>query len=149
MLRGVLDAIHGIYVAPVWEWLAEPHAFSGGAEWLSVLRDRVAPLLPVSKRQVALDVIEQVAAIDDAPRALNHGDLAGSNLLWRDGRVSAVLDWDLAARCDPARRRVHGHVARLGPGGPLGRRRDRRPRGPDPSDLPPAGGGVLAAARTS
>ncbi|MEL4356486.1 MULTISPECIES: phosphotransferase family protein [unclassified Luteococcus] len=101
-LRPVLDAIHEIDVGPVREWLAEPHAFSGGTQWLSVLREQVVPLLHTSKRSTALRIIEQAEDLDSAPKALNHGDLAGSNMLWQDGRVSAVLDWDLAAWCDPA-----------------------------------------------
>lgn len=101
-LREVLNAIHGVDVEPLRGWLAEPHAFSGGERWLSVLRERVVPLLPTPKRAIALEIIGDIEEIGDAPRALNHGDLAGSNLLWTDGRVSAVLDWDLAAWCDPA-----------------------------------------------
>lgn len=102
VLRSVLDAIHGVDVGPLQDWLAESHAFSGGHDWLTVLQERVVPLLPVEARATARDIVGRAEELAGAPRALNHGDLAGSNLLWQDGRVTAVLDWDLAAWCDPA-----------------------------------------------
>jgi aminoglycoside phosphotransferase (APT) family kinase protein len=36
------------------------------------------------------------------PRALLHGDFWPGNLLWRDGRLVAILDWEDAALGDPA-----------------------------------------------
>lgn len=101
-LRALLDAIHGIDVEPLRGWLAEPHAFCGGAQWLTVLRERVVPLLPSGKQAAALDIVARVEALPAGEQALNHGDLAGANVLWREGRVAGVLDWDLAAWCDPA-----------------------------------------------
>lgn len=45
---------------------------------------------------------------------LVHGDLAGTNLLWRaDGTVSRVLDWDLAQAFDPAVDAEQCHRARV------------------------------------
>ncbi|MCB9539696.1 MAG: phosphotransferase [Myxococcales bacterium] len=37
----------------------------------------------------------------DAPTALLHGDLWPGNVLWRDGRIAAVLDWEDAALGHP------------------------------------------------
>jgi aminoglycoside phosphotransferase (APT) family kinase protein len=38
----------------------------------------------------------------DRPVTLIHGDFAPHNVLTRDGHVAALLDWELAKRCDPA-----------------------------------------------
>ena len=35
-------------------------------------------------------------------KVLNHGDLAGTSVLWSGGAVVGVLDWDLASRDNPA-----------------------------------------------
>lgn len=37
----------------------------------------------------------------DSPHALLHGDFWAGNLMWRDGRLAAVLDWEDAAVGDP------------------------------------------------
>jgi aminoglycoside phosphotransferase (APT) family kinase protein len=47
-------------------------------------------------------ISDALANLPDSDRSFNHGDLAGSNVLWSHGRVAGVLDWDLAAWDDPA-----------------------------------------------
>ena len=56
-----------------------------GAEW-RVLRDFCASLVP--------------RPFDGEP-VLLHGDFWPRNLLWRDGQIMAILDWEDAARGDP------------------------------------------------
>lgn len=102
VLRELLEAIHSIDTAALAPWLAKPHAFSGGPEWLEVLSGQVVPLLPKDQQDLARRVIDDVSELDGYEPTLNHGDLAGANVLWDHERVVGVLDWDLAARCDPA-----------------------------------------------
>lgn len=45
----------------------------------------------------ARNVAGALAAPSDVAPVLNHGNLAGSNVFWWDGRVVGVLDWDLAS----------------------------------------------------
>ena len=56
-----------------------------GAEW-SDLRDELATVT--------------IGAFEGAP-ALCHGDFWPSNILWRDGRIVAILDWEDCAIGDP------------------------------------------------
>ncbi|MDO8144808.1 phosphotransferase [Isoptericola sp. 178] len=102
VLRELLDAVHAVDTAPVTEHLAPRRAFCGGAAWEQTLRERVVPLLDADLRADAQDRIDALAALEDAPRTLNHGDLGASNVLWSGDRVSGVIDWDLTAREDPA-----------------------------------------------
>lgn len=60
------------------------------------------PLLEPAARASARRIADALAQLDPVPPALNHGDLAGSNVLWSGGRVTGVLDWDLTAADDPA-----------------------------------------------
>jgi aminoglycoside phosphotransferase (APT) family kinase protein len=50
------------------------------------IRDRLEPAWPLPQRN---------------PSALLHGDYWPGNILWRDGRLAAVLDWEDAAVGDP------------------------------------------------
>jgi aminoglycoside phosphotransferase (APT) family kinase protein len=74
-------------------------AFEGGLAQSIRLHDGIEPTL----RRVWA---EAVAAPPDAPRTWFHGDLHGRNVLVRDGRLAAVIDWgDMAAgdaACDLA-----------------------------------------------
>lgn len=48
------------------------------------------------------DVLESVGTIPQAnPPTLVHGDFWPGNLLWRDGRLAAVIDWEDAVLGDP------------------------------------------------
>lgn len=101
-LRELLEAIHDLPIGPEHPELAVRRAFSGGERWREVLREEVPPLLPARVRTEAVRRAEALCALPDAPTCFSHGDLAGENVLWRDGRVVAVLDWDLATHEDPA-----------------------------------------------
>lgn len=102
VLRDLLEAVHSADLARLRPHLAPPRSFFGGEHWQQVLTDRVVPLLPLDLRDDALARIQGLAALPAAPETLNHGDLGTSNVLWSAGRVSGVLDWDLAAADDPA-----------------------------------------------
>lgn len=101
-LRELLAAIHTVPMTADHPDLAIPRAFMGGTDWEHVLRDRVVPLLPRELRPEALGRIDALRDLPSVDTVVNHGDLAGENILWQDGQVSAVLDWDLTAHEDPA-----------------------------------------------
>ncbi len=62
-----------------------PAFLPDGPQW-QALRDHIASLAP---------------SPFEGPPALLHGDFWPRNLLWRDGRIAAVLDWEDAACGDP------------------------------------------------
>ncbi|WP_278234456.1 phosphotransferase [Isoptericola sp. AK164] len=101
-LREVLDAVHEIDADPLEPHLAPRRAFCGGEDWEATLRDRVVPLLDADLQGDAVRRIDALAAVEHAPRTVNHGDLGSTNVLWHGDRNGAVLDWDLTAREDPA-----------------------------------------------
>lgn len=94
--------MHQIDAAALEPHLAPRRAFCGGEDWETTLRDRVVPLLPADLQDEAHRRIDTLAALDDAPRTVNHGDLGSTNVLWHGDRVGALLDWDLTAHEDPA-----------------------------------------------
>ncbi|CAM3736618.1 phosphotransferase family protein [Occultella aeris] len=101
-LRDLLEAVHSLDASPLRPHLAQPRSFMGGADWEPVLRDRVVPLLSPNLQGEARRRIDALAGLEPGEVVVNHGDLAGSNVLWHHGRVSGVLDWDLTALDDPA-----------------------------------------------
>ena len=102
LLRQLLETVHTLLVPPLRPHLAPARAFMGGPHWLAVLTERVLPQLGAEVRAEAARRIDDLAALPEVPPVVNHGDLAGSNILWHAGRVAGVLDWDLAALEDPA-----------------------------------------------
>ncbi|WP_163543924.1 phosphotransferase family protein [Occultella kanbiaonis] len=101
-IRDLLEAVHSLDPGPLRPHLAQPRSFMGGADWEQVLRDRVVELLSPNLQDEARRRIDALAGLEPPSVVVNHGDLAGSNVLWRNGRVSGVLDWDLTALDDPA-----------------------------------------------
>jgi len=101
-LRDLLEAIHSVDVSRFCDLLAPARQFAGGASWEAVLREEVVPRLDRALRDSARLRIDALASLPESERSFNHGDLAGSNVLWSHGRVAGVLDWDLAAWDDPA-----------------------------------------------
>jgi aminoglycoside phosphotransferase (APT) family kinase protein len=69
---------------------------------VAICRDRMkrTELLPTPVLRHALDLLER-----EAPKAqrigLLHGDYRLPNLMWHEGRISGILDWELAAVGDP------------------------------------------------
>lgn len=71
--------------------------------WADILAEDVIPRLPARWRDEGRRRLDNAIALDPVPDALVHGDLAGSNVHWsRDGKLTGVLDWDLALPFDPA-----------------------------------------------
>lgn len=101
-LERLLDALAAVPIDPQDPNLAIPHAFMGGGEWHPVIVEHAVPLLSPEVRDAARQAADDLAGLDPAPYALVHGDLAGSNVLWRGGTVAGVIDWDLASAGDPA-----------------------------------------------
>ena len=66
------------------DWVAELEP-DGGGDAL------VAPALPLLRRELAA-----LAVLPEAPRGLVHGDLFLDNVLWVEGRVAALLDWEMS-----------------------------------------------------
>lgn len=65
--------------------------------------DVVPDLLPGDLRAEAVRRVQLALALPPVAPGFVHGDLAGTNLLWRsDGTLSGVLDWDLAQAFGPA-----------------------------------------------
>lgn len=101
-VAGLLKAIETVQLADIAPHLAAPRAFMGGESWHERMHREVMPLLLPDVRDEARRRVDALAQLEVVPPALTHGDLAGGNVLWRDGRVSGVLDWDLAAAHDRA-----------------------------------------------
>jgi aminoglycoside phosphotransferase (APT) family kinase protein len=82
------------------------HSFSRGgpiATWDDQIRETLDALTGAIDTRAALDVWE--AALDArcaAPEVWVHGDVTGTNLLVRDGRLAGVLDFGCCAVGDPA-----------------------------------------------
>ncbi|QCR18095.1 phosphotransferase family protein [Agrococcus sp. SGAir0287] len=101
-VREVLDALRDAPLDGLEEHLAPARSFMGAERWPEIMTERAVPMLDVGVRRTALRLAEDAAAVAADARSLVHGDLAGGNVLWQDGRVVGVLDWDLASLDDPA-----------------------------------------------
>lgn len=101
-LAVLLDGLAAVPVGGIPVPLAEPHSFMGGSGWHELLTAAAIPLLDPASRVGARRAVDALAALPPVPSTLVHGDLAGSNVLWSAGSVSAVVDWDLACAGDPA-----------------------------------------------
>ncbi|PPG30589.1 phosphotransferase family protein [Pseudoclavibacter sp. RFBB5] len=101
-VAGLLEAIRTVPIAGIAPYLAAPRAFMGGESWHERMHRDVIPLLLRSVRDEARRRVDALAQLEVVPPALTHGDLAGANVLWHDGRVAGVLDWDLATAHDTA-----------------------------------------------
>ena len=102
-LAALLGALQGVALDKLRESLAHPRAFMGGAAWRDLMGARVLPLLTPGVRARAEEAVEALSSLEaPAVPSLTHGDLAGANVLWVDGRVAGVVDWDLASAGDPA-----------------------------------------------
>lgn len=103
-LRKLLDALRSVSPVALRPHLAHRHAFFGGVEGLTLMADRAVPMLTLAAQNRARRVVDTLAGLesDVAAPVLAHGDLAGSNVLWSEGQVGGVIDWDLAAESDEA-----------------------------------------------
>lgn len=103
VLRQLLDEVRAVDTLPLQDLLAHPHQFMGGDGWQELVHRQV---LPVFARECIEDDarrrMEALAGLTTDASAFPHGDLAGTNILWSEGRVKGVIDWDLASLADPA-----------------------------------------------
>lgn len=103
VLAGLLEALSSVDLDDLEGCLDAPHAYAGRERWEHLMLDVVPGLLPGELRAEAVRRVRRASALPPVEPGLVHGDLAGSNLLWRrDGTLSGVLDWDLAQPFDPA-----------------------------------------------
>jgi aminoglycoside phosphotransferase (APT) family kinase protein len=100
----LLEALRGVEVSPELEAvLHEPRQHADGLGWADILTDEVVPRLPKTWRDGVRRRLDTLLALQDVPPRLVHGDLGGSNVHFgADGKLTGVLDWDLAIRSDPA-----------------------------------------------
>lgn len=100
-LARLLTTLQRVDLGPLRPLLAPPLQFCGGATWYRVQLELVIPRLRSDDRdraRRAVDALHDLAA--EETDVLSHGDLGGANLLWNDGRISGVIDWDLASASD-------------------------------------------------
>ena len=95
----------GHYVDQMADVLAKIHAVdisSGAFDFL--LPNRVGFNPPEREPNLALREPEVIAALhatvpnDPGPSVLRHGDFWPGNLLWQDGRLTGIIDWENALR---------------------------------------------------
>lgn len=119
----LLSELAAVDVEPLRPLLATPSAHRGAVwAWDAGKTTAVLAALPQDLAGPAARVVEAVrgfAAVrnaeagpdgatgTDVPPALVHGDLAGHNMHWLDGKLLGILDWDLAAAWDPALNAAH------------------------------------------
>jgi len=100
-LARLLTTLQRVDLGPLRPLLAPPLQFCGGTTWHRVQHELVIPRLRPEARdraRRAVDALHELPA--DETDVLSHGDLGGANLLWNDGRISGVIDWDLASASD-------------------------------------------------
>jgi homoserine kinase type II len=73
-----------------------PYGPARVAGWLAALGPECGDPEVLAARPVLEEELARAAALPGAPRGLVHGDLFTDNVLWIGGRVSAVLDWEMA-----------------------------------------------------
>jgi len=98
----LVNTIRSVELEPLRNDLAQTRAFAGGAGWYAIMTEGAIPLLPKPLQAAGQEVADALRELESGPVSLSHGDLAGSNILWEHGRVSGVLDWDLASAGDVA-----------------------------------------------
>lgn len=99
----LLESLSAVPLESVDAHLAPPRAFMGGDVWRRLMYEEAIPLLDAGVRPRAERIADALSALEAQARpVLTHGDLAGANVLWSDGRVAGVVDWDLASAGDPA-----------------------------------------------
>lgn len=101
-LADLLNALKSVSVDPLSSALSVPRAFMGGSTWHERMHSDVIPLLTPGVQNEAKRRVDALAELPPGERTLTHGDLAGTNVLWRKGKVAGVLDWDLASADDAA-----------------------------------------------
>lgn len=102
--RGLLDDLAAVPVADLGS-LDPPRTWCGGAEWPTIVTNRLRPLLPTDAAAAAEAVVYDVIDLGlgpEADRGLVHGDFGRHNILWQAGTVSGLIDLDHACIGDRA-----------------------------------------------
>ncbi|MET9264208.1 phosphotransferase [Amycolatopsis sp. NPDC004079] len=99
----LLTALREVELSPKLEAvLHRPRTYANGLGWAEILED-VIPRLPEKWQPRVQQRLDTLLALDEAPARLVHGDLSGSNVHFdANGKLTGVLDWDLAILADPA-----------------------------------------------
>ncbi|WP_404289654.1 aminoglycoside phosphotransferase family protein [Glutamicibacter arilaitensis] len=99
-LQRLLELVASVDTAPLRGLLSDPLSFCGGADWYRIQIEEVIPRLDPQMRAVARGAVEALAGLSKEDRVFSHGDLGGHNVLWDQGRVAGILDWDLSSESD-------------------------------------------------
>ncbi|MEV0237774.1 aminoglycoside phosphotransferase family protein [Nonomuraea sp. NPDC050786] len=100
----LLEALREVEISPSLEAvLHRPRRYAEGLGWADILSDEIIPRLPTKWRDGVRQRLDTLLALEEVPARLVHGDLGGSNVHFgKDGKLTGVLDWDLAILSDPA-----------------------------------------------
>jgi len=100
----LFEALREVEISPELEAvLHTPRRYADGLGWADILNDEVVPRLPTKWRAGVQQRLDALLAIEEVPARLVHGDLGGNNVHFSaDGKLTGVLDWDLAILSDPA-----------------------------------------------
>jgi aminoglycoside phosphotransferase (APT) family kinase protein len=81
--------------------LHTPRRYADGLGWAEILSEIIARL-PTRWRDAVRQRLDTLLALEEVPARLVHGDLGGSNIHFHNGKLTGVLDWDMAILSDPA-----------------------------------------------
>lgn len=100
----LLEALREVEISPELEAvLHTPRPYADGLGWADILSDEIIPRLPAKWRAGVRQRLDTLLALDEVPARLGHGDLGGGNVHFgADGKLTGVLDWDMAILSDPA-----------------------------------------------
>ncbi|WP_245789382.1 aminoglycoside phosphotransferase family protein [Streptosporangium canum] len=100
----LLEAVGKVEISPELEAvLHRPRRYADGLGWADILNDEIVPRLPAKWRDGVRQRLDTLLALEEVPARLVHGDLGGSNFHFgEDGKLTGVLDWDMAILSDPA-----------------------------------------------
>ncbi|ATY14190.1 aminoglycoside phosphotransferase family protein [Amycolatopsis sp. AA4] len=99
----LLTALREAEISPALEAvLHRPRRYANGLGWAELVAD-VLPRLPGKWQDGVRQRLDTLLALEEVPPRLVHGDLSGGNVHFgADGKLTGVLDWDLASLSDPA-----------------------------------------------
>ncbi len=100
----LLEALREVEISAELEAvLHTPRRYAEGLGWADILKDQIIPRLPTKWRDGVRQRLDTLLALEEVPARLVHGDLGGSNVHFgTDGKLTGVLDWDMAILSDPA-----------------------------------------------
>jgi aminoglycoside phosphotransferase (APT) family kinase protein len=100
----LLEALREVEISPELQAvLHTPRRYADGLGWADILNDEIIPRLPTKWHYGVRQRLDTLLALEEVPARLVHGDLGGSNVHFgEDGKLTGVLDWDMAILSDPA-----------------------------------------------